>query len=307
MLAWTVYISFIGVAVLMLLPRGNAHLARVVALVAALAGFAAALGGVFQGKAGADIQTITKVPWIPSLGIEYSLGADGISLVLVVLTGLAAVAGILFSWNIEHRAKEFFAFYLALIGAVYGVFLSFDLFLLFVFYELAIIPKYFLIAIWGSTRKEYGAMKLALYSFVGSAMVLIGIIAAYVVAGANTMSLVELAKYPFPESFQYWAFPLVFVGFGILAGLWPFHTWAPTGHVAAPTAASMLLAGVVMKLGAYGSFRVAMTLFPLGAKAWQNPIAVLAVIGIFYGAMVALTQKETTSSPRGTNRKRPAS
>src|SRR6185295_12051552 len=128
---------------------------------------------------------------------------------------------------------------------------------------LAIIPKYFLVAIWGSTNKEYGAMKLVLYSFVGSALVLIGVVAAYVAAGAKTMSLVELARFPFPESFQYWAFPLVFVGFGILAGLWPFHTWAPTGHVAAPTAASMLLAGVVMKLGAYGALRVAMTLFPL--------------------------------------------
>jgi NADH-quinone oxidoreductase subunit M len=205
---------------------------------------------------------------------------------------LAAVAGILFSWNIEHRAKEFFAFYLALIGGVYGVFLSFDLFLLFVFYELAIIPKYFIIAIWGSTNREYGAMKLALYSFVGSAMVLVGLIAAYVVSGAKTMSLIELAKYPFPETFQHWAFPLVFIGFAILAGIWPFHTWAPTGHVAAPTAASMLLAGVVMKLGAYGCLRVAMTLFPLGLKAWHSHIAILAVIGIVYAATVALVQKD---------------
>src|SRR5438552_7403153 len=149
-------------------------------------------------------------------------------------------------------------------------------------------------------------MKLALYSFVGSAMVLIGIIAAYVVAGAKTTSLFELAKYPFPEHFQNWAFPLVFVGFAILAGLWPFHTWAPTGHVAAPTAASMLLAGVVMKLGAYGAFRVAMTLFPLGLEqhpfahsvwllgypTWREIFAVLAIIGILYGAMVALVQKD---------------
>src|SRR6185437_15527850 len=164
----------------------------------------------------------------PALGINYFLGADGISLTLVLLTGLAAVVGILFSWNIEARAKEFFAFYLALIGGVYGVFLSFDLFLLFVFYELAIIPKYFLIAIWGSTNREYGAMKLALYSFIGSAMVLVGIIAAYVIAGAHTMNLFELAKFPFPEQFQHWAFPLVFIGFAILAGIWPFHTWAPT-------------------------------------------------------------------------------
>src|SRR5207244_2925711 len=118
--------------------------------------------------------------------------------------------------------------------------------------------------------------------------VLIGLVSAYVVAGGNTMNLIELAKYPFPPGFQNWAFPLVFVGFAILAGLWPCHTWAPTGHVAAPTAASMLLAGVVMKLGAYGALRVAMTLFPLGAKAWQMPIALLAVTGIVYGAMVAL-------------------
>jgi len=291
MLAWTIYISFFGVLVLMLLPKGSASAARAVALLAAAAGLLVAVAGFVQFKPG-DTVAISKAPWIPSLGIEYHLAADGVSLTLVLLTGLAAVAGILFSWNLEHRAKEFFAFYLALIGGVYGVFLSFDLFLLFVFYEIAIIPKYFIIAIWGSTRREYGAMKLALYSFVGSAMALVGLIAAYVVSGAHTFDLLELAKYPFPHSFQMWAFPLVFVGFAILAGMWPFHTWAPTGHVAAPTAASMLLAGVVMKLGAYGCLRVAMTLFPEGLEAWKFWIAVLAVIGIVYGATVALVQKD---------------
>src|SRR6266446_2809386 len=216
MLAWTIYISFIAVVVLMLLPKGNPRMARIVAMLAAVGGFLVALTGFLEARAG-EIQTVAKIPWIPSLGIEYHLAADGISLTLVLLTGLAAIAGILFSWNIEERAKEFFAFYLALIGGVYGVFMSFDVFLLFVFYEIAIIPKYFIIAIWGSTRREYGAMKLALYSFVGSAMVLVGLIAAYVVAGAKTMSLVELAKFPFPPSFQMWVFPLVFVGFAILA------------------------------------------------------------------------------------------
>ena len=301
MLAWTVYISFFGVLVLMLLPKGNASAARKVAMTTAVAGLLVALAGFFNFEKG-QILTVAKVPWIPSLGLEYHLAVDGVSLTLVLLTGLAAVGGILFSWNIEHRAKEFFAFYLALIGGVYGVFLSFDLFLLFVFYEIAIVPKYFIIAIWGSTRKEYGAMKLAIYSFVGSAMVLVGLIAAYVVSGAHTFNVLELSKYPFPHDFQMWAFPLVFVGFAILAGLWPFHTWAPTGHVAAPTAASMLLAGVVMKLGAYGCLRVAMTLFPggmadwgfgvLGMHSWRDVIAVLAVIGIVYGAMVALVQKD---------------
>jgi NADH-quinone oxidoreductase subunit M len=298
MLAWTIYISFIGVAVLMLLPKGNAALARKVALLFAMLGLGVGIAGLVQyqsaiaAPAAEKIVTVTNVGWIPSLGISYHLAADGISLTLVLLTGLAAVSGILFSWNVEHRTKEFFAFYLALIGGVYGVFLSFDLFLLFVFYEIAIVPKYFIIAIWGSTRREYGAMKLALYSFIGSAMVLVGLIAAYVVSGAHSFDVTELAKYPFPHSFQLWAFPLVFIGFAILAGMWPFHTWAPTGHVAAPTAASMLLAGVVMKLGAYGCLRVAMTLFPEGLAAWKNFFAILAVIGIVYGAMVALVQKD---------------
>ena len=262
------------------------------ALASALAGLAVAAIGCARFEASSTILTLANLTWIPTLGANYFLAADGITLTLVLLTGIAAVAGVLFSWNITHRVKEYFAFYLALIGGVYGVFLSFDLFLLFVFYELAIIPKYFLIAIWGSTDKEYGAMKLALYSFVGSAMVLVGLVAAYVVSGATTFNLIEMAQFTFPERFQYWAFPLVFIGFAILAGLWPFHTWAPTGHSAAPTAASMLLAGVVMKLGAYGALRVAMTLFPQGLDMWRHEIAVLAVIGIVYGGMVALVQRD---------------
>jgi NADH-quinone oxidoreductase subunit M len=301
MIAWTIYISFLGAAGLLLLPRGSVALARVLALLTAVAGFGITLTYFLQHRTG-EMLTITRVPWVPSLGIEYHLAADGISLTLVLLTGIIAITGILFSWDIVERTREFFAFYLLLIGAVYGVFLSSDLFLLFVFYELVIIPKYFLIAIWGSTRREYGAMKLVLYSFVGSAMVLIGLIAAYVVAGAKTTSLSELAQFPFSLHFQMLAFPLVFVGFAILAGMWPFHTWAPTGHVAAPTAASMLLAGVVMKLGAYGCLRVAMTLFPLGLGpwgfhvlglgSWRDVFALLAVIGIIYGALVALVQKD---------------
>jgi NADH-quinone oxidoreductase subunit M len=301
MLAWTIYISFFGVLVLLLLPKSSVSAARIIALLTVVAGFVVTLCGFAQQRSGALI-TVVRAPWVPSLGVEYHLATDGISLTLLLLTGIVAISGVLFSWNIEHRTKEFFAFYLALIGGVYGVFLSFDLLLLFVFYEIAIIPKYFLIAIWGSTRREYAAMKLALYSFVGSAMVLIGLIAAYVVAGARTMDLVQLAQFPFPVHFQMWAFPLMFIGFGILAGLWPFHTWAPTGHVAAPTAASMLLAGVVMKLGAYGCLRVAMMLFPrgldawgfhvLGFGSWRDVFSLLALIGIVYGAMVALVQKD---------------
>jgi NADH-quinone oxidoreductase subunit M len=304
LLAWTIYISFAGALIEALLPKGRHSLARWFALAVAVAGLALAVQGFVAGLGTnqAVPTVIVNAAWVPSMGVHYLLAADGINRVLVLLTGLAAVAGVLFSWNIELRTNEFFTFFLALIGGVYGVFLSFDLFLLFVFYEIAIVPKYFLISIWGSTRREYAAMKLALYSFVGSAMVLIGLLGAYAASGSHSTGLIDLAHANLPVSSQMWLFPLVFVGFGILAGLWPFHTWAPTGHVAAPTAASMLLAGVVMKLGAYGCLRVAIGLFPhgldpwgfsiAGVGSWRDVFAILAVIGIVYGALVALAQTD---------------
>jgi NADH-quinone oxidoreductase subunit M len=303
MLAWTIYLSFAGALIEVLLPKGRNGLARGVALTVAVAGLVLAVAGFAAGaNSPAGPTTIVDAAWVPSMGIHYLLAADGISRVLILLTGLAAVAGVLFSWNIELRTNEFFAFFLALIGGVYGVFLSFDLFLLFVFYEIAIVPKYFIIAIWGSTRREYAAMKLALYSFVGSALVLIVLIAAYATSGSHSTSLIDLAHAGLSTHFQMWAFPVTFVGFGILAGLWPFHTWAPTGHVAAPTAASMVLAGVIMKLGAYGCLRVAMGVFPhgmdpwgftlLSVGSWRDVFAILAVIGIIYGALVALVQTD---------------
>lgn len=303
MLHWPLYVTFLGLPLLWMLPaRAGARGVRVAALGVAVAGLGLGLMGALRLNPQEGVTTLVNLAWVSWPAFRFHLAADGITVVMVVLTGIAAVAGVLFSWNIEHRAREYFSFYLALIGGVYGVFLSMDLFLLFVFYELAIVPKYFLIALWGSTRKEYGAMKLALYSFVGSAMVLVALLATYVVSGlspapgqaggAASFNLMELAQHPFPESFQHWAFPLMFVGFAILAGLWPFHSWAPTGHVAAPTAASMLLAGVIMKLGAYGALRVAMTLFPQGLAHWQMPLAWLAVIGILYGALAALVQND---------------
>jgi NADH-quinone oxidoreductase subunit M len=301
---WAIYISFIGAGLITLLPRSAKNLARWTALVTGGAGLVISLIGYFEynswvnaqlgefGRLTDGFRHIVNIAWIPTLGINYHLAVDGINYPLVVLNGFVCVTGILFSWNIEERVKEFFAFFLTLIAGVYGVFMAMDLFVLFVFYELAIIPKYFIIAIWGSTRKEYGAMKLVLYSFVGSAFVLIGMLALFFAAGGKTFGILELAKYSFPRDVQIWVFPLVFVGFAVLAGIWPFHTWAPTGHVAAPTAASMLLAGVVMKLGSYGCLRAAMLLFPAGLEHWKWWIAWLAVISIVYGAAVALVQKD---------------
>src|SRR5436305_1872058 len=209
---------------------------------------------------------------------------------MVLVAGISAVSTVLFSWDVDHRQREFFFWLLLVVGGCYGVFLSADLFLLFAFYELVIIPKYFLIAIFGSTNKEYGAMKLTIYSFFGGALVFLGIIVVYFVGGS--LDLNQLAQFKFPVPLQTWAFPVLFLGFAILAGVWPLRTWAPTGHVAAPTAGSMLLAGIVMTLGAYGALRVAMNTFPQGLVIWRNWIAVLAVIGIVYAAGVALRQRD---------------
>ena len=200
MLAWTIYLSFAGALVAGALAQRQERAWRA-GLRLPSPWLALCMASAASSPAWARAANIiVDLPWVPSMGIHFLLAADGISRVLVLLTGLAAVAGILFSWNIELRTNEFFAFFLALIGGVYGVFLSFDLFLLFVFYEIAIVPKYFLIAIWGSTRREYGAMKLALYSFVGSAMVLIGLLAAYTTAGSHSTSLVDLAHAASPSA-----------------------------------------------------------------------------------------------------------
>ena len=289
MIAWTIYITFAGAVLLLFLPR---VCARWIALAATLGGFAIGLIALCQTPVAdlAKFTTIVRIPWVPALGMNYHLAFDGISLTLVLVTGVTAVSAVLFSWDIDRRPNEFFFWLLLVVGGSYGVFLSADLFLFFVFYELVIVPKYFLIAIWGSTNKEYGAMKLTLYSFFGGALVFIGIIAAYTASGS--LDLNQLAHFQFSPGLQSWAFPVLFLGFAVLAGIWPLHTWAPTGHVAAPTAGSMLLAGIVMKLGAYGGLRVALNLFPLGFQMWSKWIAVLAVIGIVYAAAVALRQND---------------
>jgi NADH-quinone oxidoreductase subunit M len=294
LLPWTIYLSLAGAVAALAAGRRSAAAARRIALATALASWGIVLAAAARFTPVARLQTIVDVDWIPAFGIRYHLAADGISMTLLVLTGLAATAGVLFSWNIGERTGEFFAFYLTLIAGVYGVFLSADAFLFFAFYELAIVPKYFLIAIWGSTNREYAAMKLALYSFAGSALVLAGLLWAYAAGGARGFGFDELASAAAGLSGgqQVGMFALVFLGFAVLAGLFPFHTWAPTGHVAAPTAASMLLAGVVMKLGAYGCLRIAMPLFPAGLAVCQPFIAWLAVIGIVYAGLVALAQND---------------
>jgi NADH-quinone oxidoreductase subunit M len=290
----TIYVSFVGALLALVAGARSARLARWIGLGTALLTLWIALSAAASFVPSAKLQTLVDVAWVPSLGIRYHLAVDGISLTLLVLTAIAATAGVLFSWNIEDRTGEFFALYFALIGGVFGFFLSADAFVLFVFYEIAIVPKYFLIARWGSTNREYGAMKLVLYSFAGSALVLGGLLWAYAASGSHSFSMSYLADAAtlFTHGQQLGMFALVFLGFAVLAGMFPFHTWAPTGHVAAPTAASMLLAGVVMKLGAYGCLRVAMPLFPVGLAFWAPVIGWLAVIGIIYAGFIALVQDD---------------
>ncbi len=238
-------------------------------------------------------QFVERLPWMPQLGISYLLGVDGISLPMLVLNGFIIFTGALMSWNIENRLKEYWVLLLLLTTGVYGVFLSLDLLLFFVFYELAVLPMYLLIGVWGSTRKEYGAMKLTLFLMAGSAFVIVGMLAVYFGSGLRTFDMMVLAESAFfPGTFQVAFFMPLFLGFAVLAGMFPFHTWSPTGHVAAPTAVSMLHAGVLMKLGAYGCLRVAMWLMPYGANQWLPLIAVLTLFNVVYGAMIAKEQRD---------------
>ncbi|MDP6227963.1 MAG: NADH-quinone oxidoreductase subunit M, partial [Dehalococcoidia bacterium] len=246
--------------------------------------------------------------WLDApLNIDFSLGIDGISAPLILLNGIVLFGGVLISQNIRHRPRDFFVLLLALSAGVYGVFAVRDLFFLFFFYELAVLPMYLLIGVWGSSTdfgtflrtKEYGAMKLFLYLVAGSVLVWIGILAVYVEAGeagSPTFSMPALGSLAeeglLSENFQNWVFPLFMVGFGVLAGLWPFHTWSPDGHVAAPTAVSMLHAGVLMKLGAYGIIRVGMVLLPEGAENWMPVLISLGTVNVLYGAVSAMSQTD---------------
>jgi len=285
-----------GAIVSALLPaRGAERSARVVALVASLATLGCALAAYvgFDRSAEADaLQFVTEIAWIETPRIRFLTGVDGIGVILLLLTGIVGVACVLFSWNVTHRPRAFFAWMLLVIAGACGVFQSLDLVLLFLFYEAVILPKYFLIAIWGSKDREYGAMKLTLYSVAGGALVLLGVILIAWQKEAGGFSIPALAGDRLPLALQLWVFPLLCVGFGVLAGLWPLHTWAPTGHAAAPTAASMLLAGLVMKLGSFGILRVAMPLCADALPAFAPALAGLGAAGIVAAALVALSRRD---------------
>lgn len=234
-----------------------------------------------------------RIPWVPALGIHYSVGVDGISTPMMLMAGIVLFCGVVVSWRVTERPREFFSFLMFLGVSVLGVFASLDLFQLFFFFELAIFPKYLMIVLWGSPKtRDYGGMKLTLYLFLGSVVALVGALALYFGSGLKTFDLLALQSAGFSPEFQRIWFPVLFFGFAVLGAIFPFHSWAPDGHVAAPTAISMMLAGVEMKVGLFAALRVAIMLLPEGAKQWAWLILVLGVINVVYGAFVAMVQKD---------------
>ena len=238
-------------------------------------------------------QFAERIEWIPSLGISYFNAADGFTLPMLLLTGIVFFTAVLTMWEMHLRVKEFFSLLFLLVAGVFGLFMSLDLFFIFVWFDVSLIPMYLLIAVWGSTRKEYGAMKLTLYLLAGSALILPAIIYLVISSGMMTFDLLALmTSAVFTPAQQKLAFLMLYIGFGILAGVFPFHTWSPVGHVAAPTAVSMLHAGVLMKIGAFGILRVGIFLCPEGWQYWAQLMALLAVLGIVYGVFVGLSQTD---------------
>ena len=241
----------------------------------------------------AEMLFTDSLVWYAPLNIHYSVGVDGISVAMLLLSSIIVFTGTFASWQMKTDVKEFFMWFCLLSVGVFGFFISIDLFTMFMFYEVALIPMYLLIGVWGTGRKEYSAMKLTLMLMGGSALILIGILGIYFGSGATTMNILEIAAlHNIPVEMQRVWFPIVFIGFGVLGALFPFHTWSPDGHASAPTAVSMLHAGVLMKLGGYGCFRIAMYLLPEAAQEFSWIFIILTTISVVYGAFSACVQTD---------------
>jgi NADH-quinone oxidoreductase subunit M len=288
-----------GLLVLLFIPSSNARAIKLWANVAALIGFLVSLPLVFQFDTGKDYQFVERASWIPTLGASYHLGIDGLGLLLVMLTTAIGVIAILSSWNaVQDRLKEYYAFFLLLQTGMLGVFMALDFLLFFVFWETVLVPMYFIIAIWGGPRRNYAAIKFMIYTLIGSVLMLLGILALYFQHYTQfqtySFDIADLMRVQLSDQIQWWVFWAFFLGFAVKVPMFPFHTWLPDAHTEAPTAGSVVLASVLLKMGTYGLLRFSLPLLPRAAvhPTVVTVVAVLSIIGIVYGALACLMQKD---------------
>ncbi|MBZ5558882.1 MAG: NADH-quinone oxidoreductase subunit M [Acidobacteriia bacterium] len=287
-----------GALVLLLINKKNEDAIRWVANIVALIGFAISVPLWFwYNPSSADFQFVERAQWIPSVGAEYFLGVDGLSTLLILLTTMMGFIAVLSSWTaITERVKEYYIFLLVLQTGMLGAFMSLDFLLFFLFWEVMLVPMYFLIGIWGSANRLYSAIKFFLYTLVGSVVMLLGILALYFynhqLTGIYTFDITQFHKLNVPFNLQWWVFLAFFLGFAIKVPMFPFHTWLPDAHTDAPTAGSVILAAVLLKMGTYGFLRFSLPILPEASRHFVPMIVVLSIIGIVYGALVALAQKD---------------
>ncbi len=311
-LSFVVLVPMLAGILLLMVPAQSRGTVRVISVFSTLVTlFGSIVVAMRYDLAQGGVQMAEHFPILPSLGIAWDLGVDGWGVSLLLLTAIIIFAGACATWTLEDRDKDFYILLLVLVSGVFGVFVSLDLFLFFLFYEIAVLPMYLLIAIWGSSKavakkgpfafiwgrfdiggREYAAMKLTLMLLLGSAAILVGMFAMVQASPEHSFNMISLAKGGIPASVQMWVFPALWLGFGTLAGVFPFHTWSPDGHASAPTAVSMLHAGVLMKLGAFGVMRVGMVLCPEAAHTWAPIVGAVAVINVVYGALGAASQSD---------------
>jgi len=290
MLSIIVFLPLVAVLLISMLPREREGTARWIATVVAALDLILTVIMVIDFDPAAGFQFAEKVSWVPQVGIQYYLAVDGISISMVFLSALLTLIAVVASWKVEVKPKAYFAMIMLLEVGMNGVFVALDFVLFYVFWELVLVPMYFLIGTWGGPRREYAALKFFLYTLFGSVFMLVGIVALYLQAG--TFDILALTEAGLSVQFQWWVFAAFFLGFAVKVPVFPLHTWLPDAHVEAPTAASVLLAGVLLKMGTYGFIRISLPILPDAAAQWSPFLAALAAVSIVYGAAVAFAQTD---------------